>query len=60
MNAVLDLINEVGAGINRDDLSESNLIRVEGITKRAQAQKRFLDREVASLSTKFKNQDRTE
>lgn len=60
LNAVLDLINQVSDRINRDDLTESNLIRVEEITKRAQAQKRFLDREVTNLRTKFKNQDRTE
>jgi len=60
LNAVLDLINEVSGKINREELTESNLMRVEEITKRAQAQKRFLDREVVNLSTKFKNQDRTE
>ncbi|XP_037030629.1 indoleamine 2,3-dioxygenase 1-like [Bradysia coprophila] len=60
LNAVLDLINEVSDKINRNELSESNLLRVEEITKRAHAQKRFLDREVANFSTKFKNQDRTE
>lgn len=60
LNAVLDLINEVSDRIKRDDLTEANLMRVEEITKRAQAQKRFLDREVANLSSKFKNQDRTE
>lgn len=60
LNAVLALINEVSDRIIRKDLTESNLIRVEEITKRAEAQKRFLDREVANLSTRFKNQDRTE
>jgi indoleamine 2,3-dioxygenase len=60
LNAVLDLINQVSDHINKDKLTESNLIRVNEITKRAQAQKRFLDREVANLKTKFKNQDRTE
>lgn len=60
LNAVLALINEVSDRIVRKDLTESNLIRVEEITKRAEAQKRFLDREVANLSTRFKNQDRTE
>lgn len=60
MNAVLDLINEVDGQIDRSKLSESNLIRVEEIAKRAKAQKRFLEREVVTLKTKFKNQDRTE
>lgn len=59
LGAVLDLLNDVSSKIDKDQLTESNLIRVEEIAKRAQAQKRFLDREVASLKTRFKNQDRT-
>lgn len=59
LGAVLDLLDTVSGQIKKDQLTESNLIRVEEITKRAQAQKRFLDREVASLKTKFKDQDRT-
>lgn len=59
LGAVLDLLNTVSSQINKEELTESNLIRVEEITKRAQAQKRFLDREVANLKTKFKDQDRT-
>lgn len=59
LGAVLDLLNTVGSQINKNELTESNLIRVEEIMKRAQAQKRFLDREVASLKNKFKDQDRT-
>lgn len=58
--AVLDLLNEVSGQINKNKLTESNLIRVGEITKRAEAQRRFLDREVASLMIKFKNQERTE
>ncbi|KAL9537005.1 hypothetical protein MBANPS3_012173 [Mucor bainieri] len=59
LGAVLDLLNNVSAQIDKSKLTESNLIRVEEITRRAQAQKRFLDREVANLKTKFKDQDRT-
>ena len=59
LGAVLDLLNNVSGQIQKDQLTESNLVRVTEITKRAEAQKRFLDREVASLKTKFKNQDRT-
>lgn len=59
LGAVLDLLNDVSAQIDKSKLTESNLIRVEEIARRAQAQKRFLDREVANLKTKFKDQDRT-
>lgn len=59
LGAVLDLLNNVSDQIDKSQLTESNMIRVDEITKRAQAQKRFLDREVANLKTKFKNQDRT-
>lgn len=59
LGAVLDLLNNVSDQIDKSKLTESNLIRVEEITRRAQAQKRFLDREVANLKTKFKDQDRT-
>lgn len=59
LGAVLDLLNNVSDQIDKSQLTESNMIRVDEITKRAQAQKRFLDREVTNLKTKFKNQDRT-
>ncbi|KAI8084280.1 uncharacterized protein B0P05DRAFT_33938 [Gilbertella persicaria] len=59
LGTVLDLLNNVSDQINKSQLTESNLIRVEEITKRAQAQKRFLNREVVNLKTRFKNQDRT-
>jgi indoleamine 2,3-dioxygenase len=59
LGAVLDLLNDVSDQIDKSQLTESNKIRVEEITKRALAQKRFLDREVATLKTKFKDQDRT-
>ncbi|ORX49862.1 hypothetical protein DM01DRAFT_1409315 [Hesseltinella vesiculosa] len=60
LSAVLDLLNDVSSGINNQNLTEGNKIRVEEIQKRAVAQKRFLDREVANLRDRFKNQDKTE
>jgi indoleamine 2,3-dioxygenase len=59
LGAVLTVLNEVSSQIARDKLSEGNLIRVEEITKRADAQKRFLNREVEKLRQMFKDQDRT-
>ncbi|KAI8891186.1 hypothetical protein K501DRAFT_204705 [Backusella circina FSU 941] len=59
LGAVLTVLNEVSSQISRDKLSEGNLIRVEEITKRADAQKRFLNREVEKLRQMFKDQDRT-
>ncbi|KAI7897568.1 uncharacterized protein BX663DRAFT_527847 [Cokeromyces recurvatus] len=59
LGTVLNLLNEVSSQIDKSQLTESNLIRVEEIARRAEAQKRFLDREVASLKMKFENQDRT-
>ncbi|KAI8093285.1 uncharacterized protein BX664DRAFT_329380 [Halteromyces radiatus] len=60
LSAVLDLLNEVSAGIDREQLTEANKIRVDEIGKRAIAQQRFLTREVEKLRTRFKNQDKTE
>ncbi|EIE77703.1 hypothetical protein G6F46_002460 [Rhizopus delemar] len=60
LSTVLDLLEEVGAEIPREQLTEANQIRVQEITKRAIAQRRFLDREVETLKTKFRNQDKTE
>ncbi|CAO3624975.1 unnamed protein product [Cunninghamella echinulata] len=60
LSTVLDLLNEVSSGINHSQLTEGNKIRVEEISKRAAAQKRFLDREVAKLKERFKNQDKVE
>ncbi|KAI8074601.1 hypothetical protein BC940DRAFT_249378 [Gongronella butleri] len=60
LSAVLELLNEVGSGINMEQLSEGNKIRVDEIRKRANAQQRFLNREVAALKERFKNQDKTE
>ncbi|OBZ85045.1 Indoleamine 2,3-dioxygenase 1 [Choanephora cucurbitarum] len=59
LGTVLNLLNEVGDCIDKSQLSESNLIRVEEINKRAQAQKRFLEREVATLKERFRDQERT-
>ncbi|KAG1336068.1 hypothetical protein G6F62_006388 [Rhizopus arrhizus] len=59
LSTVLDLLEEVGAEIPREQLTEANQIRVQEITKRATAQRRFLDREVETLKTKFRNQDKT-
>ncbi|KAI9472484.1 MAG: hypothetical protein EXX96DRAFT_584327 [Benjaminiella poitrasii] len=59
LSTVLSLLNDVSDQIDKSKLTESNLIRVEEIARRAQAQKRFLDREVAELKNKFKDQDRT-
>lgn len=59
LGAVLNLLNEVSEQIPKGELNEANLIRVQEISKRAEAQRRFLDREVANLKTKFKNQDTT-
>ncbi|CAO3599912.1 unnamed protein product [Absidia cylindrospora] len=56
LGAVLDLLNEVGSGIDHGKLTEANKIRVDGIGKRAAAQKRYLTREVEKLEKKFKNQ----
>ncbi|KAG0177020.1 hypothetical protein DFQ29_005344 [Apophysomyces sp. BC1021] len=60
LSAVLDLLNEIGSGIDESQLTEANRIRVTEIQKRAAAQKRFLDREVANLKLRFKNQEKTE
>ncbi|KAI8387032.1 hypothetical protein BD560DRAFT_321637 [Blakeslea trispora] len=59
LNTVLSLLNEVGDSIDKSQLTESNLIRVEEINKRAQAQKRFLEREVSVLKERFRDQERT-
>lgn len=60
LSAVLDLLNEVSAGIDRTQLTEGNKIRVDEIGKRAEAQQRFLAREVEKLKERFQNQDKTE
>ncbi|KAI8979559.1 hypothetical protein BDF20DRAFT_870305 [Mycotypha africana] len=59
LGTILGLINEISDEIPKSQLTENNLIRVEEIARRAQAQKRVLDREVANLKTKYKHQDRT-
>ncbi|KAF7727434.1 hypothetical protein EC973_007503 [Apophysomyces ossiformis] len=60
LSAVLNLLNEVSSSIDQSQLTENNLIRVTEIQKRAAAQKRFLDREVANLRQRFANQDKVE
>ncbi|KAI8335940.1 hypothetical protein BC941DRAFT_377722 [Chlamydoabsidia padenii] len=60
LGAVLDLLNQVSAGIDRTQLTEGNKIRVDEIGKRADAQQRFLAREVEKLKERFQNQDKTE
>lgn len=60
LSAVLDLLNQVSAGIDRTQLTEGNKIRVDEIGKRADAQQRFLAREVEKLRERFQNQDKTE
>jgi indoleamine 2,3-dioxygenase len=53
-------LNQVSAGIDRTQLTEGNKIRVDEIGKRAEAQQRFLAREVEKLKERFQNQDKTE
>ncbi|KAI9006653.1 hypothetical protein CLU79DRAFT_892169 [Phycomyces nitens] len=60
LNAVLDTLAEVGKGIDFGKLTHGNQIRVLAIQKRCEAQKRFLEREVASLQERFRNQDKVE
>ncbi|KAI8335973.1 hypothetical protein BC941DRAFT_429920 [Chlamydoabsidia padenii] len=60
LGAVLDLLNQVSAGIDRTQLTEGNKIRVDEIGKCADAQQRFLTREVKKLKARFQNQDKTE
>ncbi|CEG77878.1 hypothetical protein RMATCC62417_12559 [Rhizopus microsporus] len=59
LSTVLDLLEDIGSNIPREKLTEANLLRVEEIAKRAQAQRRFLDREVENLKKRFRDQDRT-
>ncbi|CAO3671600.1 unnamed protein product [Rhizopus stolonifer] len=59
LGTVLDLLEEISDKIPREHLTEANRIRVEEITKRAQAQRRFLQREVETLKKRFRNQDQT-
>lgn len=59
MSTILDLLEDIGSKIPREKLTEANLLRVEEIAKRAQAQRRFLDREVENLKKRFRDQDRT-
>jgi indoleamine 2,3-dioxygenase len=59
LGTVLEQMLEVGGNINRNNLTDENRDSLDAISKRADAQKRVLEREVASLKTAFKDQDRT-
>jgi len=58
LGTVLDQMIEVGNTINRNNLTEENQMALDAIWKRAEAQKRVLDREVATLKKAYKDQDK--
>lgn len=55
---VLRTMQEVGAKIDERALLPENKALVDVLTKRADAQARILDREVAQLRTEIKDQDK--
>ncbi|CAO3686796.1 unnamed protein product [Umbelopsis ramanniana] len=58
LGTVLDQMIEVGNTINRNNLTEENQMALDAIWKRAEAQKRVLNREVATLKQAYKDQDK--
>ena len=58
LGTVLDQMLTVGGNINRDKLTDENRDSLDAIWKRAEAQKRVLEREVASFKQVFKDQDK--
>ncbi|CAO3681297.1 unnamed protein product [Umbelopsis vinacea] len=58
LGAVLDQMLEVGGSINRSNLTDENKDALDAIWKRAEAQKRVLEREVITFKQVFKDQDK--
>lgn len=57
LGTVLDAMERTGSRINKDKLTPHNRALAEELVERAETQRRVLDREVAALKPKFKNQD---
>lgn len=57
LGTVLDAMERTGSRINKDKLAPHNRALAEELVERAETQRRVLDREVAALKPKFKNQD---
>lgn len=58
LGAVLDQMLQVGGSINRSKLTDENKDALDAIWKRAEAQKRVLEREVITFKQVFKDQDK--